>query len=79
MKIPKYVDKILVHRRNVAKAFMNYDNALTTWMESQGIDCTNEEIIDCLRTGAISICEPSTAERVIRDYIKKYEKSEWLK
>lgn len=79
MKIPKYVDKILVHRRNVAKAFMNYDNALTTWMESQGIDCTNEEIIDCLRTGAISICEPSTAERVIRDYIEKYKKPEWLK
>ena len=72
MKIPKYIDRIITKRRIAAENLQKYDNMLITWMLAQGIDCTDDEIIDSIQTGAIKICEPTTAERVVRDYIKNY-------
>lgn len=74
MRVPKYIRELLVQRRKAAEKINACDTLLSKWMEKQGMSIISPEIVDSIMTGAVEICEPSTAEQVVLEYIEKFEK-----
>jgi hypothetical protein len=70
--IPSKIDVLLKKRTKAAQNLMDADNQLCDWLESKGISTYAPEIADCVRTGAVEICEPATAEQCVREYIENY-------
>lgn len=78
MKVPKYIQEILRKRRKAAETLNAYDCQLVTWMEKQGMNTINPEIVDCIQTGAVEICEPYTAEQSVIRFIENFQKEDTI-
>lgn len=68
MKIPKYVDKLIVRRRILAERLAEVSTELDDWLDKNGIECDG----DYTRTGCMIYCEPPVAEQCVRkDILRK--------
>ena len=70
MKISKYIENLIDEQTRLAKRLMQNDVKLCEWLENHNID-TDGDISDCVKLGAIMICEPSVANEVIKNEILK--------
>lgn len=70
MKIPKYIDRLIERRKNLAWELIEVSTKLDNWLEKLNIPMDN----DCTSTGAMIYCEPDEAAlRVRNDILNKEE------
>lgn len=70
MKLPKYVDKLIKRRMQLAFELMAVSSKLDAWLEKNGFDST--EMSDYTCTGCMIYCEPDVAaSNVRRDILNK--------
>lgn len=68
MKIPKYVQKLIDRRCNLAYELAGVDFALDIWLDENGIEC---EMCDT-HTGVEIYCNPhSSKQRIINAILNK--------
>lgn len=67
MKIPKYIDKLIERRMNLAFELQDISSQLDSWLEKNGFDLT--EMSDYTMTGCMVYCEPSVAAECVRQDI----------
>lgn len=70
MKIPKYIDKLIEKRMNLAIELQATSSQLDNWLEKHGFDLS--EMSDYTISGCLIYCEPTVAARdVRRDILNK--------
>lgn len=69
MKIPKYIDKLIDKRQNLAVKLAEVSAELDEWLMNNGIHLGEE--YTC--TGCMIYCEPCTAARCVREDILNKE------
>ena len=70
MKIPKYIDKLIERRMNLAIELQATSAQLDNWLEKNGFDLS--EMSDYTISGCLIYCEPHVAARdVRRDILNK--------
>lgn len=72
MKIPKYIENLIDEQTRLAERLLSNDIKLCEWLTKHNIDI-NGDIADCVRLGAVMICEPYVANKVIKNEILKQE------
>lgn len=72
MKIPKYVQNLIIRRERLAEELMNVSSKLDKWLEKQGIPLDGDYTI----TGCMIYCEPATARECVEEDILNFEKEE---
>lgn len=70
MKIPKYVQNLIIRRERLAKELMNVSSELDGWLEKQGIPLDADYTI----TGCMIYCEPETARKCVEEDILNFRK-----
>lgn len=63
MKIPKYVQNLIIRRERLAKKLMIVSVELDEWLEKQGIPLCADYTV----TGCMIYCEPETARECIEE------------
>ena len=69
MKIPKYIDKLIERRKELAMKLAEVSSELDGWLEKQGIDIYT----DYCMTGCLIYCEPFVAAKCVREDILNKE------
>lgn len=64
MKIPKYIQNLIIRRERLANKLMIVSSELDTWLEKQGIPIGT----DYCETGCLIYCEPEMARKCIEEY-----------
>lgn len=72
MKIPKYVQNLIIRRERLANKLMIVSFELDEWLEKQGIPLG----ADYTATGCMIYCEPETARECVEEDILNFEKEE---
>ncbi len=67
---PKKVQKLLDRRERIAMNLISVTAELDTWLEKNGADFTDFDIIDSTLSGCMIYCEPVNARNNVEDYIK---------
>lgn len=70
MKIPKKVQRLIDRREKLAKNLIDVCNELDTWLEKNGADFYDSDLVDSTVTGCRIYCEPENAKSDVEDYIK---------
>lgn len=70
MEIPKKIQKLLNEREEYALNLMHVANELDSWLEKNGADLMDPDIVDSTLTGCMIYCEPGNARIDIENYIK---------
>ena len=70
MKIPKKVQRLIDRREKLAKNLIDVCNELDTWLEKNGADFNDSDLVDSTVTGCRIYCEPENAKSDVEDYIK---------
>ena len=70
MKIPKKVQRLIDRREKLAKNLIDVCNELDTWLEKNGADFNDSDLVDSTVTGCRIYCEPENAKSYVEDYIK---------
>lgn len=70
MKIPKRVQNLLDRREKLAMNLMSVSSELDTWLEKNGADFMDSDLVNSTLTGCMIYCEPGDAKSNIEDYIK---------
>lgn len=70
MEIPKKIQKLLERRNRLAMDLLAVGCELDTWLEKNGADFTDPDIVDSTITGCMIYCEPGTAKSCVEKYIK---------
>ena len=70
MEIPKKIQKLIDKREKLAMDLIDACNALDNWLEKNGADFTDSDLIDSTLTGCMIYCEPKNAKSNVVDYIK---------
>lgn len=70
MKIPKRVQNLLDRREKLAMNLMSVSSELDTWLEKNGADFMDSDLVNSTLTGCMIYCEPGNAKSNIEDYIK---------
>lgn len=70
MKIPKYVQNLIIQRERLADKLMNVSSELDEWLEKQGIPLGAEYTM----TGCMIYCEPLSARKCVEEDILNFEK-----
>lgn len=70
MKIPKYVQDLIIRRERLAIELMNVSSELDAWLERKGIPLGT----DYCETGCLIYCEPETARECVEEDILNFEK-----
>lgn len=66
MKIPKYVEKFINRRANLASQFCEVDNKLSKWIENNNIELDSEDYYG----GVESLMNPWDSARRVEQAIK---------
>lgn len=72
MEIPKKVQKLLDRRERLAMELMDVSSQLDSWLEKNGADLTDSELVDSTLTGCMIYCEPGNAKYNVEDYIQNH-------
>lgn len=67
MKIPKYIDKLIERRMNLAIELQAISAQLDNWLEKNGFDLS--EMSDYTISGCLIYCEPIVAAKDLRQDI----------
>ena len=70
MKIPQKIQKLLDRRERLAMELMDACATLDSWLEKNGADLTDPDIVDSTISGSMIYCEPSNAKSNVENYIK---------
>lgn len=70
MKIPKYVQNLMIRRERLANRLMIVSSELDEWLEKQGIPLGAEYTV----TGCMIYCEPETARKCVEEDILNFRK-----
>lgn len=70
MKIPKYVQNLIIRRKRLAEELMNVSSELDGWLEKHGIPLGT----DYTMTGCMIYCEPERARECVEEDILNFEK-----
>ncbi len=70
MKIPKRVQNLLDRREKLAMNLMSVSSELDTWLEKNGADFMDSDLVNSTLTGCMIYCEPGNAKSNVEDYIK---------
>ncbi len=70
MEIPKKVQKLLDRRERLAMNLISVTAELDIWLEKNGADFTDFDIVDSTLSGCMIYCEPGNARNNVEDYIK---------
>lgn len=70
MKIPKYVQNLIVRRERLALQLMDVSSKLDDWLEIQGIPLGTEYCA----TGCMIYCEPQLARECVEENIQNFTK-----
>ena len=70
MEIPKKIQKLIDKREKLAMDLIDACNALDNWLEKNGADFTDSDLIDSTLTGCMIYREPKNAKSNVVDYIK---------
>lgn len=70
MEIPKKVQKLLDKRMDLAIDLIDVTSKLDSWLEENGADLTDADIIDSTLTGCMIYAEPGNAKQNVEDYIR---------
>lgn len=70
MKNPKRVQNLLDRREKLAMNLMSVSSELDTWLEKNGADFMDSDLVNSTLTGCMIYCEPGNAKSNIEDYIK---------
>lgn len=66
MEIPKYIEKLINRRANLASQFREVDNKLSEWIENNGIGLDSEDYYG----GVESLMNPWDSARRVEQAIK---------
>ena len=66
MKIPKYIEKLINRRANLASQFREVDNKLSKWIEDNGIELDGSDYYG----GVESLMNPWDSTRRVEQAIK---------
>lgn len=70
MKIPKRIQKLIDRREKLAMNLMSVSSELDTWLEKNGADFMDSDLVNSTLTGCMIYCEPGNAKSNVEDYIK---------
>lgn len=70
MEIPKKIEKLLDKREQLAMDLISAISELDTWLEENGADLTDSELVDSTLSGCMIYHEPGSAKNNVKDYIK---------
>lgn len=70
MKIPKYVQNLIIRRERLASKLMIVSSELDEWLEKQGIPLGAEYTM----TGCMIYCEPESARKCVEEDIQNFRK-----
>ena len=70
MKIPKYIQNLIIRREKLANKLMNVSSELDEWLEKQGIPLGT----GYCATGCMIYCEPISARKCVEEDILNFEK-----
>lgn len=70
MKIPKYIQDLIIRREKLANELMNVSSELDEWLEKQGIPLGAEYTV----TGCMIYCEPEIARKCVEEDILNFIK-----
>ena len=70
MKIPKYIQNLIIRRERLAIQLMNVSDELDEWLEKQGIPLGAEYAA----TGCMIYCEPENARKCVEEDILNFRK-----
>lgn len=73
MKIPKYIDDALIKRRKAALKLMDYDGAVTDFIEKNQIDVNSEDYAG----GVEMYSNPYDSEKAVRQAILNHDTMKW--
>lgn len=71
MKIPKYVDKLIERRMELALQLAVVSHKLDKWLEKNGIPLGDDYTL----AGCMIYCEPCTAAKCVRYDIENFERN----
>nr|DAY49516.1 MAG TPA: hypothetical protein [Caudoviricetes sp.] len=63
MKIPKRVQNLLDRREKLAMNLMSVSSELDTWLEKNGADFMDSDLVNSTLTGCMIYCEPGNAKK----------------
>ena len=70
MKIPKYIQNLIIRRERLANELMNVSSELDEWLEKQGIPLGAEYTA----TGCMIYCESEIARKCVEEDILNFIK-----
>lgn len=70
MEIPKKIQKLLDKKESLAKKLMIVSADLDTWLEKNGADFNDPDLMDSTLSGCRIYCEPTGAKVDVEAYIK---------
>lgn len=70
MKIPKYIQNLIIRRERLANELMNVSSELDDWLEKQGIPLGTEYCA----TGCMIYAEPEMARECVEEDILNFRK-----
>ena len=70
MNIPKKIQKLLNKRHKPAMDLMAVSCELDSWLEKNGADLTDADLVDSTLTGCMIYCEPGNAKSAVEEYIQ---------
>lgn len=66
MKIPKRVQNLLDRREKLAMNLMSVSSELDTWLEKNGADFMDSDLVNSTLTGCMIYCEPGNAKVMLK-------------
>ena len=66
MKIPKKVQRLIDRREKLAKNLIDVCNELDTWLEKNGADFNDSDLVDSTVTGCRIYCEPEMQKVMLK-------------
>ncbi len=70
MKIPKYIQNLIIRRERLAYELINVSSELDDWLEKQGISLGTDYTV----TGCMIYCEPESARKYVERDILNFRK-----
>ncbi len=70
MDIPKRIDKLLSKRCKLAEDLNSVSIEIDKWLENHNANLSSDLVSDAVLSGCMIYTEPSTAETMVREYIK---------
>lgn len=70
MNIPKKIQRLLDRRYKLAMDLMSISCDLDSWLEKNGADLMDADLVDSTVTGCMIYCEPCNAKSAVEKYIQ---------